>query len=103
MTETISENFNRVKSRGGWRSFFAQAFLMLLLSWPLFIIANASATGTLPTTARGFAGWCAEATGYYFIPLVPAWAAVRFNRLLGWSIWVLGIGFFTWGIVRAAA
>lgn len=93
MAESLSENFRRVASRG-WARYFIHAGAMLLLAWPIYIVAS----GVVPTGLRGFGIIAAQATGFYLIALVIAWIALRFNRIAGWVAWVLLIGLMSMGV-----
>ena len=93
----------RTTSRGGWRRFIVHAAIMLVASWFIYIAAEAVATGRIPTGPRAFGIMAAGATGFYLLPLAISWAALYFNRTAAWIIWVITIGYFTWGILRHAA
>lgn len=93
MAESLSENFKRVASRG-WARYFLHAGGMLLLAWPVYMVAS----GVVPTGPRGFGIIAAQATGFYLIALVIAWVALGFNRVAGWVTWALLIGLMSMGV-----
>lgn len=92
MTESLSQNFRRVAARG-WSRYFLHAGAMWVLTWPVYMVAS----GVVPTGPRGFAIIAAQASGFYVIPLVPAWVVLRFNRVAGWVAWALLVGLMSTG------
>ena len=96
MSESIQESIKRTASRGGWKSYFLHALLMLFATWPVFIAITAAAEHQIPTSLRAVVMKGAEAIGFHFIPLVISWAVLRFSKVAGWITWVLLVGLMSW-------
>ena len=98
-----AETSDAPAAKQGWKRFFLHAAIMLLANWLIYIMADALATGRVPTGLRSASIMAAESIGYYFVALAISFTALSFNTTAGWIAWVVTIGYFTYGIFRHAA
>lgn len=78
-----------------WVVSLAHAFAMLVACWVIYVAISVYVEGKAPAGVRGLVVLCAEATGYFFICLVPAWVVVLFRRPAAWIVWALAVGVFS--------
>ncbi|WP_180889591.1 hypothetical protein [Stenotrophomonas maltophilia] len=84
-----------VPTKRNWAVSLLHALVMLVACWIIYLVIGIAFEDRAPTDVRSMIVLFSEATGYFLICLLPAWATVFFRRRLAWIFWFVMVGIFS--------
>ncbi|MCF3482648.1 hypothetical protein GUL16_02885 [Stenotrophomonas maltophilia] len=91
---------HEVIRRRSWAVSLLHALAMLVICWCIYLAISIVFEGRAPESLRSMVVMFAEATGYFLICLLPAWATVFFRRRLAWIFWIVMVSIFSFLMIR---